>query len=163
MCSDYDLLSAQLDTLDPSEVKQRFSEFLSQDSTFTAAQLQELSELAERTSNPSTKENAIFASNRVMEMAERLAYYQMILDKMAEEKRQRVEQEASNKQQLLQQALGLAEAMDVLVGVAVGMPSDVQQLPLVKEPLPLSSSVQVATWLSKAYLTVQPHLAPLSP
>eukprot|EP00731_Ephydatia_muelleri_P027821 Em0019g694a len=144
MCSDYDLLSAQLDTLDPSEVKKRFSEFLSQDSTFTAAQLQELTELAERTSNPSTKENAIFASNRVMEMAERLAYYQMILDKMAEEKRQRVEQEASNKQQLLQQALGLAEAMDVLVGVAVGMPSDVQQLPLVKEPLPLSSSVQVS-------------------
>ena len=150
ICSDYDILTAHPDTFEPSEVRQRYAEFLSQDDTFTAAQLQELTELADKASSPFTKDNAIFASNRVMEMSERFKYYQSILDSMAEEKRQRVEQEANNKQQLMQQVLGLAEAMDVLVGVAVGIPSDVQQSSLVQEPLPLphSSSVQV----SNAYL-----------
>ena len=135
ICSDYDLLNTHPDNIEPLDIKQAFSDFLSRDDTFSSVQLQELSKLAEKASSPSTKENAIFACNRVTEMNERFIYYQMILDRLEQERRERTEQEASNKQQLLQHAVGVAEAVDVLVAAAAG---DVQQVPPVTKGGPPS-------------------------
>ena len=113
-------MSANPLEIDPDFTQAEFAQFLDDCPGPSEEDVQQLMELSEESESHWTKENAIFAYNRVLEIAERFRYYQRALEEMVADKRERERQEEQQKRELMQKSKRLLSAVDSLIGTVSG-------------------------------------------
>ena len=102
--------------IDPEAIKQEYDDFLQEFPAPTDEDLHRLLELMETAENPWTKDNALFARNRVLEIMERFDYYQKALDDMIAEKRK----EDISRKDLIRKSKRVVRAVDSLLSTVSG-------------------------------------------
>ena len=113
-------MSANPLEIDPDFTKAEFDQFLDDYPGPSEEDLQQLLDLSEESESHWTKENALFAYNRVLEIADRFRYYQTALEGMVVDKRERERQEEQEKRELMRRSERLLSAVDSLIGTVSG-------------------------------------------
>ena len=113
-------MSANPLEIDPDFTKAEFDQFLDDYPGPSEEDLQNLLDLSEESESHWTKENALFAYNRVLEIADRFNYYQTTLEGMVADKRARERQEEEQKRELMRKSERLLSAVDSLIDTVSG-------------------------------------------
>jgi len=118
--SEHDLLSVSLVNSDPEYIKHEFDQFLTECPPPIEENLQQLTDLTDSIENVWTKENAVFAYNRVLEIKERFQYYYKILEEQIAEKKELERREEESRRELMKKSRKVVRAVDSLLTTVSG-------------------------------------------
>ena len=120
LLSEHDLLSVSLVNTDPEYIKHEFDQFLTECPPPSEDNLQQLTDLTDSIENVWTKENAVFAYNRVLEIKERFQYYYKILEEQIVEKKELERKEEESRRELMKKSRKVVRAVDSLLTTVSG-------------------------------------------